>query len=52
MVRNVHERWLAAPAAMVGALLDSLAGPEDRLWPSQQWPAMWFDRPLGVGATG
>ena len=52
MVRNVHERRLPVPAAVAGGLLDSLAGPEDRLWPRRQWPAMRFDRPLGVGATG
>lgn len=52
MVRNVHERRLPVPAATAGTLLDSLAGPEDRLWPRRTWPAMRFDRPLGVGATG
>ena len=52
MVRNVHERRLPVPAATAGALLDTLAGPDDRLWPRRQWPAMRFDRPLGVGATG
>ncbi|SCL64699.1 SRPBCC family protein [Micromonospora peucetia] len=52
MVRNIHERQLAAPCAAVGALIDSLATPEDRLWPREQWPAMRFDRPLDVGARG
>ncbi|XTZ18414.1 SRPBCC family protein [Micromonospora echinospora] len=52
MVHNVHERHLTAPAATVGALLDSLAGPDDRLWPRRRWPAMRLDRPLGVGASG
>lgn len=52
MVRNVHERLLAAPADRVGELIDSLAGPDDRLWPHGQWPPMHFDRPLGVGAVG
>jgi hypothetical protein len=52
MVHNIHERQLAAPAAAAGALLDSLAGQNDRLWPRRQWPPMRFDRPLGVGATG
>ena len=51
-VRNVHERLLLAPAAQVGALLDTLATPGDALWPHQHWPAMRFDRPLAVGATG
>ena len=52
MVRNLHERQLAAPPPVVGALIDSLATPDDRLWPREQWPAMRFDRPLGVGARG
>ena len=37
MIRNVHARELAAPAAEVGALLDSLASDDDRLWPTD-WP--------------
>ncbi|MEU7759964.1 hypothetical protein [Micromonospora aurantiaca (nom. illeg.)] len=52
MIRNVHERHLPVPASAAGALIDSLAGPEDRLWPLRRWPAMRLDRPLGVGATG
>lgn len=51
-VRNVHQRHIAVPAAQVGALLDTLAGPDDRLWPREQWPAQRFDRPLGIGAAG
>lgn len=51
-VRNIHERLLPTLASQVGALLDSLASPEDALWPRRHWPAMRFDRPLGVGAVG
>jgi hypothetical protein len=51
-VRNVHERRFAAPAEQVGALLDTLASPGDRLWPSLLWPPMRFDRPLQIGAIG
>jgi hypothetical protein len=49
---NVHERRIAAPAAQVGALLDTLASSDDRFWPHENWPAVRFDRPLQVGATG
>jgi len=49
---NVHERRIAAPAASVGALLDTLASSDDRFWPHENWPAIRFDRPLQVGATG
>ncbi|RKT83789.1 hypothetical protein SAMN05421805_12075 [Saccharopolyspora antimicrobica] len=51
-VRNVHVRHLPVDEDTAGALIDSLAGPHDRLWPSREWPPMEFDRPLGVGAAG
>lgn len=51
-VLNVHTRQLPAPVAEVGALIDSLSGSADRLWPGKQWPPMLFDRPLEVGAVG
>lgn len=51
-VRNVHYRRLDAPAAKVGELIDSLASADDRLWPTDRWPPMQLDRPLGVGASG
>lgn len=51
-VRNVHERRLGALSSEVGALVDLLASPNDRLWPKRCWPRMKFDRPLGVGAVG
>lgn len=51
-VLNVHERELEASASRVGALIDSLASPDDALWPTQSWPRMKFDRPLSTGARG
>ncbi|KAA6213060.1 DUF2867 domain-containing protein [Streptomyces albofaciens JCM 4342] len=51
-VRDVHARTVHAPAGTVGALLDRLAGDDDPLFPVPVWPAMRFDRPLGVGAAG
>jgi hypothetical protein len=51
-VLNIHQRWLPGPPERVGALLDGLAGPGDRLWPNDRWPAIRFDRPLGPGADG
>jgi hypothetical protein len=51
-IRNVHERRIAAPIAQVGALLDTLASSSDRFWPHENWPAVTFDKPLQVGATG
>ena len=52
MVINIHRREYDANAATIGALLDSLGSPGDRLWPRDRWPVMRFDRPLGVGARG
>jgi hypothetical protein len=51
-VLNIHERNLPIAPARVGELLDTLASPNDRLWPKAAWPRMAFDRPLGVGADG
>ena len=51
-VLNVHERDLAAGPDQVGAVLATLASPDDVLWPTADWPAMRFDRPLAVGAVG
>lgn len=52
MVRNTHERHVRARPEQLGALLDGLAGPEDRLWPAGAWPPLRLDRPLAVGAAG
>lgn len=49
---NRHERVLNATREQVGALMATLSSKEDQLWPNKQWPAMRFDRPLEVGATG
>jgi len=49
-MRNVHRRELPVPADVVGPLLDRLGGPDDVLWPSPAWPAMWVDGSLAVGA--
>ena len=51
-VINVHERELNASLEKAGVLIDRLASRDDLLWPYDRWPAMRFDRPLGVGAVG
>ncbi|MET8629048.1 DUF2867 domain-containing protein [Kitasatospora sp. NPDC004669] len=51
-VRNVHQRIVQAPAETVGALVDRLSAPDDRLFPTPVWPAMVLDGPLAVGADG
>ncbi|MFA6957768.1 MAG: SRPBCC family protein [Thermoanaerobaculia bacterium] len=51
-VRNEHSRDFDAPPEELGALLDTLASDDDRVWPRENWPRMRFDRPLQVGAIG
>lgn len=51
-IRNVHQRTLSCAPEEAGALIDSLASPDDRLWPVDRWPAMRFDRGLVPGARG
>ncbi|MEU7583391.1 DUF2867 domain-containing protein [Streptomyces sp. NPDC041068] len=52
VVRNEHERIVEAPARKVGALIDRLSAEDDPVFPAPAWPAIAFDRPLGVGAVG
>lgn len=52
MVLNTHTRDIPVDPVEIGKLLDGLASEDDHLWPCDAWPAMRFDRPLSVGATG
>ncbi|MDR3439657.1 hypothetical protein [Telmatospirillum sp.] len=51
-ILNIHERSFLIPLAVAEQVLDSLAGPGDLLWPSEQWPAMILDRGLVPGSNG
>ncbi|MEU6485201.1 SRPBCC family protein [Streptomyces sp. NPDC046887] len=51
-VLNVHERRIEAPPDAVGALVDSLASEDDRVWPVRDWPRMRLDRGLTTGSAG
>jgi hypothetical protein len=51
-ISNTHERSLTAPPDAAGRLLDGLGDRPDPLWPTENWPPMRFDRPLGPGAAG
>ncbi|WP_158843020.1 SRPBCC family protein [Saccharothrix deserti] len=44
MIENVHTRQIPDSAHLVDRLVE--------LWPSDRWPALVLDRPLGVGADG
>jgi hypothetical protein len=50
-IRNVHSRELPVPPEEVGALIDGLGGPADRLWPTERWPTtpLELDGPLARG---
>jgi hypothetical protein len=50
-MNNVHERMIAAPAARVGALLDTLASADDKSWPHENWPRVKFNLRLIVRKT-
>jgi hypothetical protein len=51
-IESLHERSFKTKADAVGNLLDTLSGPQDRLWPRETWPPMLFDRKLTPGARG
>ena len=51
-VLNVHERVLPVPLDTIGCHLDSLAGDQDQIWPSERWPPMILDRGLVPGSRG
>ncbi|PKN32555.1 MAG: hypothetical protein CVU61_17585 [Deltaproteobacteria bacterium HGW-Deltaproteobacteria-19] len=51
-VMNIHERNMKVEPVKAGGAIDGLSGREDFLWPRHRWPAMEFDGPLAVGASG
>lgn len=50
-IHSVHERRLPL-GGTPGALIDGLAGDDDRLWPHDRWPAMRFEGGLREGNKG
>lgn len=54
MIVNVHERhYPDADPAELGALIDTLGSPDDRLWPRNgRWAAMRLDGPLDQHPRG
>lgn len=51
-IDSLHERSFKTKSDAVGRILDTLSGPEDRLWPRDIWPPMLFDKSLTLGARG
>ena len=51
-MRNVHERVVQGTTREVWALVETLATPNDKLWPPDPWPKMRLDKGLAVGSCG
>lgn len=51
-VANVHDRILTAPVDEVAALLATLGGARDRVWPKDRWPSMRLGGGLAEGSAG
>ena len=51
-VINIHERVIHQPKEKVSALVATLAGHNDQVWPKEKWPAMKFDQGLKEGSKG
>jgi hypothetical protein len=49
---NIHTRHLPASVAKVGELIATAASNEDRIWPHENWPRIYLDRPIQAGAVG
>jgi len=51
-VLNIHKRILKQPMGEVSALIETLSTSNDKIWPSDKWPLMKFQRGIAVGAKG
>ncbi len=51
-MKNEHERTVQGTPAEVWELVETLATPNDQLWPPDPWPKMKLDNGLTVGSRG
>lgn len=51
-VVNSHKRVINQPIDTVSELFNTLTTPEDKIWPSNNWPAIRFKKGLEVGNKG
>ncbi len=51
-VLNVHRRRYPASIAKLGEVMETLSGPNDRIWPLEHWPAMKLAKGLEPGSAG
>jgi hypothetical protein len=49
---NVHSRHLPTSVAQISQRIATAASKDDRIWPHENWPRMYLDRPIQVGAVG
>lgn len=52
MVHNIHQRVLPCSPNQAAYLIDSLAGPQDAVWPARLWPRLRLDAGLTTGSQG
>ena len=51
-MRNSHERTVRGSVDEVWALVETLGGEADRLWPGDRWPPMVLDQGVKAGSAG
>lgn len=51
-VTNIHKRKIDQPKEDVSKLFKTLATREDKIWPIEKWPAMYFKEGIKVGSKG
>jgi hypothetical protein len=51
-IHNLHRRTIRGDLDTVGALIDAIATPDDRLWPVHDQLPLKLDRGVTVGARG
>jgi len=51
-VLNIHKRIINQPKAKISELLGTLATKNDKMMPTDQWPAMKLNEGLKVGSKG
>lgn len=51
-LRNVHARTMPGSRDQARALLSTLAGEHDRVWPARPWPPLRLDKGLHPGSYG
>ena len=51
-VLNIHQREIQQPKIIIGQLISTLSSKEDKVWPTEKWPAMRFKDGLKEGSKG